>query len=155
MNTSVCNESKAFKSSLNASVIRGIINDHFQRFTYENETVSLILVGLYVPVLFLGIFGNVFLALIILTKSPLRNVTNLFLCSVALADLTGERTTIESRGAIYFGFEEQLLGVAKLPLLSYVLLYMTRCPICRPYATFVNCSQFPLQIQLQVQLQIH
>ena len=119
MNTSACNESEALNSSLNASVIRGIINDHFQRFTYENETVSLILVGLYVPVLFLGIFGNVFLALIILTKSPLRNVTNLFLCSVALADLTGESTTIESRGAIYFGFEEQLLSVTKLSLFSY------------------------------------
>ena len=145
MNTSVCNESKAFNSSLNASVIRGIFHDHFQRFTYENETVSLILVGLYVPVLFLGIFGNVFLALIILTKSPLRNVTNLFLCSVALADLTGERTTIESRGAIYFGFEKKTI----IECCQIIIIFIC-VAIYDPYATFVNCSQFPLQIQLQV-----
>ena len=90
MNTTACNESRVLDTSLNASVIRDIVDYHFKTFTYENETVSHVLVGLYVPILFLGIFGNVFLSLIILTKQPLRNVTNLFLCSVALADLTGK-----------------------------------------------------------------
>ena len=90
MDTTTFNKSMVLNNSLNASVIQEIVNDHFQRY----ESVSLVLVGLYVPVFFLGIFGNGFLAIIILNKEPLRNVTNLFLCSLALADLAGERVEI-------------------------------------------------------------
>ena len=94
MDTTAFNKSMVLNNSLNASVIQEIVNDHFQRYRDEYESVSLVLVGLYVPVFFLGIFGNGFLAIIILTKQPLRNVTNLFLCSLALADLAGERVEI-------------------------------------------------------------
>ena len=59
--------------NLNKYLIREIIKDH----------ESVVLVGLYGPVVFFGIFGNDILAIIIMTKQPLRNVTNLFLCSVA------------------------------------------------------------------------
>ena len=92
MNTIASNESTIRNNSLNASIIKDLINDHFHGLAYENEIVSFALVGLYVPVLFLGIFGNGCLAIIILTKHPLRSVTNLLICSLALADLAGKKT---------------------------------------------------------------
>ena len=97
MNTTACKETTVLNNSLNASVIQDIINDHFRSLTYEYESViaCFVLVGLYVPVLFLGIFGNGCLAIIILTKQPLRSVTNLLICSLALADLAGENVKLQ------------------------------------------------------------
>lgn len=89
MNTTGLNESANGNQSLNESEMREIINEHFSGLVDEYESVSHILVGLYVPVFFMGILGNGSLTVIILTRRQLRNVTNLFLCSVAAADLAG------------------------------------------------------------------
>ena len=90
MNATGLNESRCCNQSLNESVLRDILNDHFARTVDHYESVSLALVGLYVPVFFLGILGNGSLTVIILTRRQLRNATNLFLCNLAVADLAGE-----------------------------------------------------------------
>lgn len=50
---------------------------------------SIVLVTLYVPVFIVGILGNGLLAFLVLSKSHLRNVTNIFLLNMAIADLSG------------------------------------------------------------------
>ena len=91
MNSTGFNESRSLNQSLNDSVLWDIFNDHLAKTVDHYESASVALVGLYVPVFFLGILGNGSLTVIILTKRQLRNVTNLFLCSLAVADLAGEK----------------------------------------------------------------
>lgn len=90
MNAFDLNETTNSSESLNESVLWGIINAHFSSSNDNYESISLPLVGLYLPVFFLGILGNGFLLVLIFTKRQLRNVTNLFICSLAVADLAGK-----------------------------------------------------------------
>ena len=90
MNETVFNYSNNLNASLNESILWDIVNDHFLSSSDGYDSATLVLVALYVPVFLLGILGNGFLTVIILTRQQLRNVTNLFLCSLAVADLAGE-----------------------------------------------------------------
>ena len=90
MNETVFNDSNYVNESLNDSILWDILNENFLASTDSFDSASVALVVLYVPVFIFGILGNGFLTVIILTKKQLRNLTNLFLCSLAAADLAGD-----------------------------------------------------------------
>ena len=95
MSTIIFNYSSANESLLNDSLLWDILNEDFLASTDSYDSASaVVLVALYIPVFILGIFGNGFLTFIILSKKQLRNLTNLFLCSLAAADLAGEHTFV-------------------------------------------------------------
>ena len=74
--------------TLNISVLRNILYDHFFDTTIEIEVI--ILAAIYVPIFLLGILGNGLILWIICSHPQLRNITNLFLWNVALTDIAGK-----------------------------------------------------------------
>lgn len=94
MNVTDFNETNYLNQSLNKSVLWDIINDQFLSSNEINESVSIALVVLYVPVFLIGILGNGSLTVIVLSRKQLRNVTNLFICNLAVADLAGEMVKV-------------------------------------------------------------
>ena len=58
--------------------------------TFNLSATSIILFVLYVPMFLLGFFGNIVITLLVLTNEQLRNSTNLYLCNMAVTDLSGK-----------------------------------------------------------------
>ncbi|XP_046374245.1 QRFP-like peptide receptor [Haliotis rufescens] len=55
---------------------------------YTPATAStIVLIVLYVPVLIIGLIGNVCMVIIVFTSTRLRSMTNLYLCNMAAADM--------------------------------------------------------------------
>lgn len=77
-------------SSLNATFVRGMVEDHLLDSKQKEHKITIGLVILYIPTFLAGIFGNSFLAYIIISKRSLQNATNILLCSLAFADLSGK-----------------------------------------------------------------
>ena len=75
-----------FNISLNKSILKGLLNDHFTNSSDD----YLVFVILYIPAFIVGLFGNGLLALIVICKRRCRSMTNYFLCNLAFADLAGE-----------------------------------------------------------------
>ena len=78
-----------FNGTLNETLLRALLEDHFLNHKDENESVALGLVILYVPTFLAGIIGNGLLAVVILARRRFRNVTNFLLCNLAVADISG------------------------------------------------------------------
>ena len=74
--------------TLNISMLRHILQSHFFDTSLELEVI--ILVAIYVPIFLLGVLGNGIIILIIFSRPQLRNITNLFLWNLALADIAGK-----------------------------------------------------------------
>jgi len=88
MNESFSNGS-VFNHTLNDTIMRLIIHHHMRKGHLNTDGFTIGLVTLYVPIFLLGFFGNGILFVIICSKHQLRSITNLFLCNLAVADLTG------------------------------------------------------------------
>lgn len=84
-----CNETYS-NDTLNHTVLRTLIENHLLGHFELESSVAYVLVVLYIPAFLVGLLGNGILTLIIVSKRHLRNLTNLFLCNLALADLSGE-----------------------------------------------------------------
>ena len=76
--------------SLNETVVKDILNDHVFKTSTVLDPMSVCLVVLYIPVFIVGILGNGVLTVLITCRSQLRNITNIFLCNLAIADLAGK-----------------------------------------------------------------
>jgi hypothetical protein len=78
-----------FNGTLNETLLRALLEDHFLDHKDKDESVALGLVILYVPTFLAGFVGNSLLAIVILARRRFRNVTNFLLCNLAMADLSG------------------------------------------------------------------
>lgn len=74
--------------TLNNTMLRAMLENHFLGKNKSASTVAIGLVILYVPVFLAGIIGNGLLTLVIIARRRFRNITNLFLCNLAVADLS-------------------------------------------------------------------
>lgn len=79
-----------FNFTLNQTFVRNLLENHLLRQINRKESVAYGLVVLYIPAFIAGLLGNSFLTVVILSKKRLRNLTNLFLCNLAVADLSGK-----------------------------------------------------------------
>lgn len=82
--------SSAFNFTLNQTLLKNMLKDHLLGNINKKESVAVGLVVLYIPALIAGLLGNGFLTVVILSKRRLRNLTNIFLCNLAVADLSGK-----------------------------------------------------------------
>ncbi|XP_045158873.1 QRFP-like peptide receptor isoform X2 [Mercenaria mercenaria] len=80
--------SSTLNFTLNQTLVRDLLEDHLLAHVNLKESVAYGLVILYIPAFIAGLLGNGFLTMIILSKKRLRNLTNLFLCNLAVADLS-------------------------------------------------------------------
>jgi hypothetical protein len=87
-------------TSLNATFVRKIVKDHL--LEKENNSVHLGLILLYIPTFLMGLFGNIFLAIIIVRRKSLQNATNFCLCNLAFADLSGKSYTFNCKAVTTF-----------------------------------------------------
>ncbi|XP_060596397.1 QRFP-like peptide receptor isoform X1 [Ruditapes philippinarum] len=78
----------SFNGTLNETLLRALLEDHFLDHKDKDESVALGLVILYVPTFLAGFVGNSLLAIVILARRRFRNVTNFLLCNLAMADLS-------------------------------------------------------------------
>lgn len=76
--------------TLNQTMLRNMIEDTLLGNIYRKKSIAFGLVVLYVPAFLFGFFGNGCLTAVILSKRRLWNLTNLFLCNLAIADLSGK-----------------------------------------------------------------
>lgn len=83
------NSSFPFNATLNETLLRILLESHIGKIK-SKDSVTIGLVMLYVPTFLAGIIGNALLAVVILTRRRHRNMTNLFLCNLAVADLSGK-----------------------------------------------------------------
>jgi hypothetical protein len=81
-----------FNFTLNQTFVRNLLENHLFGQINRKESVAYGLVVLYIPAFIAGLLGNGFLTVVILSKKRLRNLTNLFLCNLAVADLSGKLT---------------------------------------------------------------
>lgn len=85
-------------TSLNATVVRNIVKDHLNE---NGNSVHFGLVLLYIPAFIVGLLGNIFLAAIIFRWKSLQNATNLCLCNLAIADLSGKSNSFKTLVFVY------------------------------------------------------
>lgn len=82
--------SSAYNFTLNQTLFKNMLKDHLLGNIHQKESVAIGLVVLYIPAFIAGLLGNGFLTVVILSKRRLRNLTNIFLCNLAIADLSGK-----------------------------------------------------------------
>lgn len=82
--------STVFNFTMNQTIVRDLLENHLLGHFKREESVAFGLVVLYIPAFLAGLLGNGFLTVIILSKQRLRNITNLFLCNLTIADLSGK-----------------------------------------------------------------
>ena len=87
LNVSEGNNLTQYNLTLNISTLRHILQDHFFDTRIDNKTI--ILLTIYIPIFLLGILGNGAVLFIVCNRRQLRNITNLFLWNLALADIAG------------------------------------------------------------------
>ena len=74
---------------LNETQVKDIFDDHVSKSSTVFDILSICLIVVYIPVFLIGLFGNGLLAVLIVFRKQLRNMTNVFLCNLAIADLAG------------------------------------------------------------------
>jgi hypothetical protein len=82
-------------TSLNATFVSKIVKDHLLK--EEDNSVHFGLILLYIPTFLMGLLGNIFLATIIVRRKSLQNATNICLCNLAFADLSGKSYTFNCK----------------------------------------------------------
>lgn len=75
--------------TLNETFLRSLFESHILGPAARSDILTFGLVVLYVPTFLSGLIGNGLLCLIILSRRRFRNITNLFLCNLTIADLAG------------------------------------------------------------------
>lgn len=78
----------SINGTLNDTLLRALLESHLLE-NIKSDNVALGLVILYIPAFLAGIVGNGLLTLVILARRRFRNITNLLLCNLAVADLSG------------------------------------------------------------------
>ena len=58
------------------------------QFKYKDPK-SILLIGLYIPVFLVALFGNALIVLVVARHRRMRNITNFFIVTLAICDLTG------------------------------------------------------------------
>ena len=58
------------------------------QFKYKDPK-SILLIVLYIPVFLVALFGNALIVLVVARHRRMRNVTNFFIVTLAISDLTG------------------------------------------------------------------
>ena len=58
------------------------------QFKYKDPK-SILLIGLYIPVFLVALFGNALIVLVVARHRRMRNITNFFIVTLAISDLTG------------------------------------------------------------------
>ena len=69
--------------TLNHTYIKHLLNKHLHEVASDKSEIVIGLLILYIPTFFVGFFGSRILAVIILSNTKLRNITNLFLVNLA------------------------------------------------------------------------
>lgn len=72
------------------SLWQTVIEDYKKDLLTLNNTPTLVLLVLYVPIFIMSLVGNVIVLLVIIPNQRMRTVTNNFLVNLAVADLLGK-----------------------------------------------------------------
>jgi len=75
--------------TINDTLLRSLLERHILGPAQGSDIFTVGLIVLYVPTFMSGLIGNGLLCLIILTRRRFRNITNLLLCNLTIADISG------------------------------------------------------------------
>lgn len=75
--------------TMDEALLRSFLESQIIGPAVDSDIFTVGLIALYVPTFLAGIIGNGLLVYIILSRRRFRNMTNLLLCNLAFADLSG------------------------------------------------------------------
>ena len=76
--------------------IKGMLEDFHDTLYTHHKAESIALICLYVPVFAIAFFGNLLVLLVVLPNRHMRNITNCFIVNLAIADLLGQYTQLQT-----------------------------------------------------------
>ncbi len=70
------------------------------QFKYKDPK-SILLIGLYIPVFLLALLGNALVVFVVARHRRMRNITNFFIVTLAISDLTGKFVCLFTMSYLY------------------------------------------------------
>ena len=86
--------------TLNRTAVKDLLHDHLFALSFDH--IGLVII--YVLMFLIGLLGNGFLSVTLFCRRRFRNITNFFLCNLAIADLAG-RCKMDEKSCcfVFFG----------------------------------------------------
>lgn len=117
-----------------------VFQDYAKGMTLGTEPSEILLVFLYSVVFMISFFGNVSVLLLITLTRKLRNITNMLLSNMAVADLSGKWNFISSLSRLqsFFLFSVSIYLSYCLSLILLFSSFLNHCLLASLFFQHVN-----------------